>query len=299
MEKFYSHGKLLITAEYAVLDGAKALALPTKFGQTLEVKPIESPEIRWKSFDHKGILWFEMTLQLPSFKANVTNETAKRLSECFLAIAKLQPNFFAPQSGFEMHSHLEFPQNWGLGSSSTLINNLAQWANVDAFALIENTFGGSGYDIACAQDPHPIVYQRQNSTPHIKIVDFDPPFKDELFFVHRNQKQNSREAIAHYNTLKTKQHLDFSELNALTEAILVATTLEEFEVLISKHETIVGTIIQQQPLKTTHFADYPGAIKSLGAWGGDFFLATRTNTQYFKDKGYTTIIPFKEMVNEK
>lgn len=296
MEKFYSHGKLLITAEYAVLDGAKALALPTKFGQTLEVKPIESPEIRWKSFDHKGILWFETTLQLPSFKANVTNETAKRLSECFLAITKLQPNFFAPHNGFEMHSHLEFPQNWGLGSSSTLINNLAQWANVDAFALLENTFGGSGYDIACAQHPHPIIYQRQNSNPHIKIVDFDPPFKDELFFVHRNQKQNSREAIAHYNTLKTKQRLDFSELNALTEAILVATTLEEFEVLISKHETIVGTLIQQQPLKTTHFADYPGAVKSLGAWGGDFFLATGNNHHYFKDEGYTTIIPFEDMV---
>ena len=30
MEKFYSHGKLLITGEYAVLDGAKAIALPTK-----------------------------------------------------------------------------------------------------------------------------------------------------------------------------------------------------------------------------------------------------------------------------
>ena len=296
MENFYSHGKLLITAEYAVLDGAKALALPTKFGQSLQVKPIDNPEIRWKSFDHKGVLWFETTLQLPSFKTNPTNETAKRLSECFSAIAKLQPNFFKHYNGFEMHSHLEFPQNWGLGSSSTLINNLAQWANVDAFILLENTFGGSGYDIACAQHPRPIVYQRQNSNPHIKIVDFDPPFKEQLFFVHRNQKQNSREAIAHYNTLKTTQRLDFSELNALTDALLVATTLEKFEVLISKHETIVGNLIQHPPLKTTHFKDYPGAVKSLGAWGGDFFLATGNNLQYFKDKGYTTIISFGKMV---
>ena len=296
MENFYSHGKLLITGEYAVLDGAKALALPTKFGQSLQVKPIDSPEIRWKSFDHKGVLWFETTLQLPSFKANPTNETAKRLSECFSAIAKLQPNFFKHHNGFEMHSHLEFPQNWGLGSSSTLINNLAQWANVDAFILLENTFGGSGYDIACAQHPRPIVYQRQNSNPHIKIVNFDPPFKEQLFFVHRNQKQNSREAIAHYNTLKTTQRLDFSELNALTDALLVATTLEKFEVLIRKHETIVGNLIQHPPLKTVHFKDYPGAVKSLGAWGGDFFLATGNNLQYFKDKGYATIISFGKMV---
>jgi len=117
-----------------------------------------------------------------------------------------------------------------------------------------------------------------------------------LFFVHRNQKQNSREAIARYNTLKTTQTLDFSALNAITEALLVATTLEEFEVLKSKHENLVGALIQHPPLKTTHFADYPGAIKSLGAWGGDFFLATRRNTQYFMDKGYNTILAFGEIL---
>jgi mevalonate kinase len=297
MEKFYSHGKLLITAEYAVLDGAKALALPTKLGQSLEVKPIESPEIRWKSFDHNGTLWFETTLQLASFEANVTNETAKRLSECFLAIAKLQPGCFVAHNGFEMHSRLEFPQNWGLGSSSTLINNLAQWAKVDAYKLLAATFGGSGYDIACAQHPYPITFQKNlKSSPKVEKAVFNPSFKDQLFFVHQNQKQNSRDAIAHYNTLKTTQSLDFSELNALTDALLVATTLEEFEVLMSKHETIVGNLIQHTPIKASHFSDYNGAIKSLGAWGGDFFLATGTEQQYFKDKGYNTIIPFKEMV---
>jgi hypothetical protein len=127
-------------------------------------------------------------------------------------------------------------------------------------------------------------------------VDFDPPFKDQLFFVHRNQKQNSREAIARYNTLKTTQTLDFSALNAITEALLEATTLEAFESLITQHETLVGELIQHPPLKTSHFADYPGAIKSLGAWGGDFFLATRSNTQYFKDKGYNTILAFGEIL---
>ena len=298
MPSYYSHGKLLISSEYAVLDGAKALALPTKFGQSLEVKPIESPEIRWKSFDHNGKLWFETTLQLPTFKTPTTNDTAKRLSECFYAISKLNPNVFKTQTGFEMHSHLEFPQNWGLGSSSTLINNLAQWAKVDAYKLLAATFGGSGYDIACAQHPYPITFQKNlKSSPKVEKAVFNPPFKDQLFFVHQNQKQNSRDAIAHYNTLKTTQSLDFSELNALTDALLVATTLEEFEVLMSKHETIVGNLIQQSPLKTTNFADYPGAIKSLGAWGGDFFLATRTNTQFFKDKGYNTILPFGEMAS--
>jgi len=295
MHKFYSHGKLLLTAEYAVLDGAKALALPTKLGQSLEVKKIEQPKIRWKSFDHQNKLWFETNLITTNFNPTTNTETAHRLAQIFRALFELNPKVFA-STGLEFSSHLEFPQNWGLGSSSTLINNLAQWAKIDAFALLEKTFGGSGYDIACAQHAHPIVYQRQNSTPLIKIVDFDPPFKDQLFFVHRNQKQNSREAIASYNTLKTTQNLDFSELNALTDALLATTTLEEFEILMSKHETITGNLIQHAPLKTTHFADYPGAIKSLGAWGGDFFLATRSNTQYFKDKGYNTILAFGEIL---
>jgi hypothetical protein len=34
---FYSNGKLLITGEYLILDGAKGLALPTKMGQNLSV----------------------------------------------------------------------------------------------------------------------------------------------------------------------------------------------------------------------------------------------------------------------
>ena len=42
---FYSNGKLLITAEYLVLDGAKAFALPTKFGQNLIIEETNHPEI--------------------------------------------------------------------------------------------------------------------------------------------------------------------------------------------------------------------------------------------------------------
>lgn len=296
MPSYYSHGKLLISSEYAVLDGAKALAIPTKFGQSLEVKPIDSPEIRWKSFDHNGKLWFETTLQLPTFKTPTANNTEKRLSACFYAISKLNPGVFKTHTGFEMHSCLEFPQNWGLGSSSTLINNLAQWAKVDAYKLLATTFGGSGYDIACAQHPYPITFQKTLKSPKIEKAVFNPSFKDQLFFVHQNQKRNSRKAIAAYEALKKGEKLDFSELNAITNALSQTSTLEAFESLIIQHETLISELIQHPPLKTTHFADYNGAIKSLGAWGGDFFLATGTEQQYFKDKGYNTIIPFKEMV---
>ena len=63
MEKtFYSNGKLLITAEYLVLDGAKALALPTKFGQYLNVSSGKSQEIRWTSFDYDKSIWFQESI---------------------------------------------------------------------------------------------------------------------------------------------------------------------------------------------------------------------------------------------
>ncbi|MEC8723473.1 MAG: GYDIA family GHMP kinase [Bacteroidota bacterium] len=296
MQEFYSHGKLLISAEYAILDGAKALALPTKLGQSLQVTKTNTEYILWKSFDYQNKLWFETTLSTTDFKPSTANPTSERLSQCFQAVHELQPKLFESQKGLEFISHMEFPQNWGLGSSSTLINNLAQWAKVDAFELLEKTFGGSGYDVGCAQHSKPILYQRQNNKPHIEIVDFDPPFKDQLFFVHRNQKQNSREAIAAYEALKKGEKLDFSELNAITNALSKTSTLEAFESLIIQHEILISELIQHPPLKTTHFTDYPGAIKSLGAWGGDFFLATGSDFYYFKDKGFSRIVAFENMV---
>ena len=296
MPSYYSHGKLLISSEYAVLDGAKALAIPTKFGQRLEVTEKNIKNINWKSFDCQNNLWFETSISIPHFKPSTPNATAQLLSQCFKFIHELRPQLFENQKGLEFISHLEFPRNWGLGSSSTLINNLAQWANVDAYKLLALTFGGSGYDIACAQNPYPITFQKNLKSSKIEKVVFNPSFKDKLFFVHRNQKQDTRVAIAAYQALKNTKNLNFSELNIITNALLQHSTLEVFESLITEHEKLIGKLIQQAPLKTTHFSDYNGAIKSLGAWGGDFFLASGNEQQYFKDKGYNTIIPFKEMV---
>ena len=63
-QTFYSNGKLLLTGEYLVLDGAKALALPTKMGQNLQIATLESPSIVWKSFDSDGSVWFQDELEI-------------------------------------------------------------------------------------------------------------------------------------------------------------------------------------------------------------------------------------------
>jgi len=301
MQLFYSHGKLLISAEYAVLDGALALALPTKFGQFLSVESTTKNTLFWKSISNVGTVWFEAEFMIDAslkiFTPN-TSAIAVRLVQVLEALQQLNPTLFEAHKGYALTSTLEFPENWGLGSSSTLINNLAQWAQVDAFELLALTFGGSGFDIACAQHDSGILYQLEEGKPTLKPVVFSPPFLESLFFVHRNQKQNSRDGITAYKTLTAHQILDFSTLNSLTLELLNCTDLETFEALIETHERYISILIQQPPLKDALFSDYKGAIKSLGAWGGDFFLATGNAEAmaYFRSKGYTTVVSYSEMI---
>ncbi len=58
-QKFYSNGKLMITGEYMVLEGALSLCVPLKLGQTLRVKKAENSigKIYWSTFV-KNKLWF-------------------------------------------------------------------------------------------------------------------------------------------------------------------------------------------------------------------------------------------------
>ncbi|MCT4697811.1 GYDIA family GHMP kinase [Tenacibaculum haliotis] len=308
MEKYYSNGKLLLTGEYVVLDGATSLAVPTKFGQDLIIEPIKESQLIWASFTNTGECWFEATFDLP--KLRLTSATfnadkegnaetiAETLSDILHEAKKLNPNFLNSDDGFIVKTNLTFPQNWGLGSSSTLINNIANWANINPFTLLWNAFSGSGYDIACASHNSPILYQLKEQQPIVSEVKFNPSFKDDLFFVYLNQKQNSREGIAQYKEHREEAKKLIPEINELTQEFLKANSSMNLANIIIEHEQIISSIIKQIPVKKRLFPDYFGEIKSLGAWGGDFVLATgnENTSTYFKEKGYTTIVPYKEMI---
>ena len=68
--------------------------------------------------------------------------------------------------------------------------------------------------------------------------------------------------------------------------------------MITRHEKIVSNIIQQKPIKEVLFKNYHGGIKSLGAWGGDFILATgnEDSPNYFNQKGFKTVIPYQDLI---
>ncbi|WP_452601772.1 GYDIA family GHMP kinase [Pontimicrobium sp. MEBiC06410] len=303
MQNFYSNGKLLLTGEYVVLDGAKALAVPTKYGQTLSVENTTSPQITWKSIDNNNVVWFETSFLLTELINDnyIPNDAiSKRLFQILRAAKTLNPNFLTEKTGYSVFSKLDFPRDWGLGSSSTLLNNIAQWATVDPFKLSDATFGGSGYDIACAFNDSPILYYLEaNQAPNIEQVCFNPNFKDKLHFVHLNQKQNSRDAIKTYQNNKKHISETISKVNIITNKLNVCETIEDFEFLITSHESLIGEITNQTPIKSRLFNDFNNAIKSLGGWGGDFILATGSLdyvSTYFKSKGYNTIISYSKMV---
>ena len=301
MKTFYSHGKLLLTAEYVVLDGAKALAIPTTFGQSLKVMPIDERKISWKSIDFNGNHWFQYEISFKDIASNSpqpSNAITLRLFQIINAAKKLNPDFLNESNGFEVITELEFNRNWGLGTSSTLINNIADWAGVDAYELLELTFGGSGYDIACARHESSILYQLNNNSRSIQTVSFKPEFANNLFFIYLNIKQDSRKGIDTYNKEKRNISNSISKINSITNQIINCQDLYEFESLLSEHEQIISSIVKLKPIKDVLFLDYNGAIKSLGAWGGDFILATETldDMDYFKNKGYNTIVKFNDMV---
>jgi mevalonate kinase len=298
---FYSNGKLLITGEYLVLDGAEALALPTKFGQNLIVEEGSNNEIVWKSYDADDSIWFQDTIlftdimepQVPS--ESVKSTLIKILQEAYL----MNPQFLNSSSGYTISTQLSFPKKWGLGTSSTLINNIAEWASIDAFKLLNSSFGGSGYDIACAQNDTPIVYSLKEGKPIVQNITFNPDFSENIYFVYLNKKQSSKTAIANYQDNKSS-HLEKSiaKINKITADIILSKKIETFEHAIEKHEVEMSHVLETSTIKETLFPDFNGQIKSLGAWGGDFVMVTsQVNPKaYFHSKGFDTLLSYEEMI---
>lgn len=295
---YYANGKLLLSGEYLVLDGALALATPTKKGQSLTYLGDSISGLHWISYDEKGQVWYKQHIDYP-LKLNADDDpVTQRLKQILVAAQKLNPGFLKDHPGFQVTTHLQFNRDWGLGSSSTLIANIAEWAQIDAYTLLQQSMGGSGYDIACAKAEGAIYYRLMKGRPQVEAVPFQPVFKDQLYFVHLNKKQRSNEAIKHYRNLYKKNEKDISTVSELTQLMAQANSLDDFQKVLKEHEILLSKVLDMEPIQKVYFKDYFGQLKSLGAWGGDFMLATgnEDTPAYFKKKGYSTILKFEEIV---
>ncbi len=300
-QTFYSNGKLLITGEYVVLDGAKALALPTKFGQSLLVKSGTNQQIKWTSFDADKSIWFEGMISFEEIKQRTINDSNSAVKNTLIEIlhqAFIQNPSFLEKEGYEIETHLTFPRLWGLGTSSTLINSIGDWLDIDAFELLQKSFGGSGYDIACAKSDSPIIYHLENENPHFKSIHFNPSFKENIHFVYLNQKQSSKQAIANYMSKHHHVNAVISKINTITYEAIDCKEGAAFAKLMEQHEVIMSDVLEMETIQEKLFPDFKGVIKSLGAWGGDFIMVISKDnpTAYFKEKNYDIVMSYDKMV---
>lgn len=303
---FRSPGKLLISGEYFVLDGALALAIPTRLGQEMSIRTSAdaSGELQWRSYDVEGRCWFEARYALPGLELSQATDTAvaDRLQGIFKAIAARRPDFWKSQPALQVTTRLEFPRLWGLGTSSTLLVNLAQWSGTDPFQLLKETFTGSGYDIACGLARQPILYQVQDGArPQFVQLPYRPSFADQLYFVYLETKQDSRAGIARYRANVPRPAGWADRISTLTLGMIQARDLKEFESCMAEHEQLIAQALQLEPVRRLHFPDYWGQIKSLGAWGGDFIMAASDRSpeetrKYFNEKGFSVVLPYDELL---
>lgn len=333
-----SQGKLLLSGEYVVTDGAVALALPTRLGQSLHVESAETPaQLSWQAYEPEQKLWLDLEFSLPTLdirKAEGSEDAhkeAQRLQAILRKAQQLNPKFLAGKKGYDARTELDFPRNWGLGSSATLISLIADWAKVDARKLLDASFGGSGYDLATAKASGPLLFQLFNGQPRSEAVAFKPSFLSQLYCVHLNQKQSSQEALVHYkvrppemrrpvmqrisqithNIVATAQAQSpvLAEVGSLSKTSISLSfgsseqgdAFSRFKELLLEHELLLQEIIQQERAKDLYFSDFDGEIKSLGAWGGDFVLAASNLSEeqtllYFKERGFETVQKFEELL---
>lgn len=297
----FSPGKLLLTSEYAVLDGALALAVPTKWGQEFffEENGDGNFMVFWEAY-HQNILWLKAEINYKTWEIAATNlpQAAEFVLKVLQNVQKLSDIKFRSDSSYHLKTNLQFPANYGLGSSSTLMNNLADWAGIDAFELNELSLGGSGYDIAVAKAKSAILYQKTDRERLIKAVDFNPVFKNELIFIHLNQKQDSREGINHYRS-KAKSPQLIEVFSSLTSEIMKAEDIGLFSELMDVHERKLSNFLGIKTVKEKYFENCPVFVKSLGAWGGDFVMSRKFPgfEDYFSGKGFHRFFSWDDLIS--
>ena len=298
--KFKSNGKLLITSEYLVMKGAMALAIPAKLDQELNVISTNSDFVNWKSFNKDNQIWYEEKFFLDK-GALIYHGEKNKMSDLIVRLFDYIHKFNKPEKsiGNEFIWKINFNINWGLGSSSTLINNLSKWAKVNPYKLLFSVFNGSGYDIACCDKSNPIIFQKKDNYLSVSDTTFKPNFLNNLFLIFLNKKQDTQKSVQ--NFLETDQSLSegINQINEIVHEIENVKDITTFESLIERHEKIIANILQMPTIQNEKFPDYNnGVIKSLGSWGGDFVLATgdEKSVDYFEEKGFNTIRKISDLL---
>ncbi len=301
-----ANGKLLLTGEYLILKGAKSLALPLKLGQSLQMKTSAGSDLTWKALDADKSEWFSARIDLFNFNVEKTSDTAKAdfLRRIIKKAAGINSDFLSQWKKYRITTKLDFNKEWGLGSSSTLVYLIAQLAEVNPFDLYFRLFDGSAYDVACAYAQAPIKYQLTEESIELEEINFKPEYRDHIYFVYSGQKKDSQVAVQEFKaSYKPSKLNEVEAISEMTDAILEAKSIQEFNRLIQSHEDLMSKVLGQPTVKERFFPENGVTVKSLGAWGGDFFLFSSENDpadipKKLDEKGFKTYFKWDEIVLE-
>lgn len=303
---FFSRGKLLISGEYLVLKGATALAVPLVNGQDLKVLPT-APRNRlvWESREF-GQTWFTAVYQLPFF--DVVESTDPQISDNlvrhFRAIEELKPGFAEQIGGSSVVTNLDFKREWGFGSSSSLLSNLAWWSGTDPFQLHKKLSAGSGYDVVGAREDGPFFYKRSKNRYVTEQATLNASVTRQLYFVYLGVKKDSARSVSSFLMQKKAFRVEKRVISELSHHLAHAATIVDFGYYMKEHELVLSSVLKIPSLKEERFKDLPGEAKSLGAWGGDFAMITWTETteeleRYLSEKGLNTYFAFNDLVKTR
>ncbi|MEO9146404.1 MAG: GYDIA family GHMP kinase [Ginsengibacter sp.] len=294
---YYASGKLMLFGEYLVLKGSECMAIPLSYGQKMQVEHSEENNFKWTARVNEDV-WFSACFS-KDLEIITSSDAAKAaiLLILFKRIKAENPSLF--QTGLYFQTQSDFPLEWGFGSSSTLISLLAQWSETDPYLLLENSFRGSGYDVACASAATPVIYDME-SHQTVPVYLF-PKIISKLLFIYSGKKQSSEKEVQQFNSLKISAE-QVEQMRTIIVAAAKSTQIDTFENTMEESEKLLSGILKLPTIKEQKFPDYPFAIKSLGAWGGDFFMAVYRKENdarnYFMEKGYSVLFNYNELIKK-
>jgi mevalonate kinase len=302
MKELQAHGKLLISAEYMVLHGSEALALPLKKGQSLQrIKSEDNTRFAWDAY-HEDDPWFGAHFDPSTLDIVETTdqEKAEQLRKLLRACIAMNPLFQKELFAWDVETRLDFSPAWGFGSSSSLTALMAEWAKVNPLDLHFMISEGSGYDVACAIADKSIVYSLQNDGPHYQSVPFNPPFSAQLYFVWLGSKQPTANHLEEIANLLTPDDENIHHFSTLTRSMLESVKLSDFQLLMEEHEAKLSELIRLDRVEV-RFPGLQGSVKSLGAWGGDFVMIASDQDpealfSYLDKLGLSTRFQYKDLV---
>jgi mevalonate kinase len=148
------------------------------------------------ALDSDSQVWLDGILKRTEGGWKASDEALEPVAHLLNASEKISQRILP---GGQVRTRLEFPSNYGWGSSSTLISLVAQWQEIDALSLHFATQNGSGYDAICATAKGPMWYWKTaDQTAEWESTSLAHWPHDSLYLVHLGHKQQSAADVVRY-----------------------------------------------------------------------------------------------------